>query len=377
MGKSPKSLQIPSLDLKRQYKAIGKEIDAAVKEVFEEEAFILGPKVEALEEKVAAHCGAKYAVGVASGSDALYLALRVLGVAEGDEVITTPFTFFATAGAIWRTGARPVFVDIDPCNYNIDSSLIEEKITQKTRAILPVHLYGQCADMEPIMEIAHKHRLGVIEDAAQAIGAEYQGKKAGSIGDVGCFSFFPSKNLGGAGDGGMVTTNSAEIAEKVTLLRQHGAHPKYFHSLVGVNSRLDALQAAVLLVKLKYLDDWNQARRKNASYYNERLGAIKGVVVPFVEPKCLHIYHQYVIRAPKRDALFDYLKEKGIGVGIYYPVPLHLQKCFAYLGQGCGDLPQSERAAKEVIALPIFPELTEEEMDVICGEIASFLEKGN
>jgi len=326
---------------------------------------------------MAAYCGAKYAVGVASGSDALYLALRALGVEEGDEVVTTPFTFFATAGAIWRIGVRPVFVDIDPCTYNIDPALIEEQITEKTKVILPVHLYGQCADMEPIMEIARKYRLGVVEDAAQAIGAEYQGKKGGSIGDVGCLSFFPSKNLGGAGDGGMVTTNNAEVADTVRLLRQHGAHPKYFHSLVGVNSRLDALQAAVLLVKLKYLDQWNQARRQKASYYNERLGAIKGVVVPFVEPKCLHIYHQYVIRAPKRDALFEYLKEKGIGVALYYPLPLHLQKCFAYLGQKCGDLPQSERAAKEVIALPIFPELTEQEMDVICSEIASFLEEGN
>jgi len=377
MSEVSKITPIPSLDLKRQYQRISGEIGAAVREVFESQQFILGPKVAALEEKIADYSGVKYAVGVASGSDALYLALRALGVEEGDEVITTPFTFFATAGAIWRIGAKPVFVDIDSRTYNIAPALIEEQITEKTRAILPVHLYGQCADMEPIMQIAAKHDLAVVEDAAQAIGAEYQGKKAGSIGDVGCLSFFPSKNLGGAGDGGMVTTNNEEIAEKVTLLRQHGAHPKYFHSLVGVNSRLDALQAAVLLVKLKYLDQWNQARQEKASYYNDRLASLQGVTVPFVDSKCVHIYHQYVIRAANRDALFEYLKEKGIGVALYYPLPLHLQECFAYLGKGRGDLPESERAAKEVMALPIFPELTEEEMDIICGEIASFLKKGN
>jgi dTDP-4-amino-4,6-dideoxygalactose transaminase len=227
------------------------------------------------------------------------------------------------------------------------------------------------------MDIAERHGLGVVEDAAQAIGAEYQGKKAGALGDVGCLSFFPSKNLGGAGDGGMVITNNEEIAEKARLLREHGSHPKYFHSLVGVNSRLDALQAAVLLVKLKFLDGWNEARRANAAYYNERLGSLQGVTVPFVDSKCVHIYHQYVIRAANRDALFEYLKEKGIGVALYYPLPLHLQECFAYLGQTLGDLPLSERAAKEVIALPIFPELTKEEMDIICDEISSFLEKGN
>jgi len=361
-------MQVPLLDLKAQYATIKDEIKAAINEVLESQYFILGPKVEQFEEKIAEYCNTKYAIGVASGTDALLISLMVLDVGHGDEVITTPYTFFATAGSISRLGAKPVFVDIDPKTYNINPGLIEEKITDKTKAIIPVHLYGQCAEMDTILEIAEKHGLYVIEDAAQAIGAKYKERKAGSMGDMGCLSFFPSKNLGGYGDGGMVVTNNSELAEKVRVLRVHGAKPKYHHSMVGLNSRLDAIQAAVLLVKLKYLDDWSEARRENAEVYNH-LFAETDVVTPYVEDYNEHIYNQYIIRVKDRDRVRDYLKEQDIGTSIYYPVSLHLQECYADLGYKEGDLPESEKAAKETLALPIYPELTPEQQEYVVEAI--------
>jgi len=373
-------MQVPLLDLKAQYATIKDEIKAAINEVLESQYFIMGPKVQKFEEEITKYCNVQHAVGVASGSDALLLALMAIDVGHGDEVITTPYTFFATAGSISRLGTKPVFVDIDAKTYNINPELIAEKITDKTKAIIPVHLYGQCADMDPILEIGKKYNLCIIEDAAQAIGAEYKGKKAGSMGDIGCLSFFPSKNLGGYGDGGMVITNNAELAEKIRVLRTHGAKPKYYHSLIGVNSRLDALQAAVLSVKLKYLDDWSRARRKNAENYNH-LFTDTDVVTPYVEPYNYHIYNQYIIRVSKyakpsresgRDDLQEFLKERNIGTAIYYPVSLHLQGCYAGLGYREGDFPESEKAAKETLALPIYSELTEEQQTAVVDAIKEF-----
>lgn len=364
-------MPVPLLDLEAQYIAIRDEVREAVDRVLESQRFILGPEVEALEREVAAYSQCPHGIGVSSGTDALLVALMAIGIEPGDEVITTPYTFFATAGSIARLGAKPIFVDIDPVTYNLDPQDIEAAITPRTRAILPVHLFGQMADMDPIMEIARGHGLRVIEDAAQAIGAEYRGRRAGSIGDLGCFSFYPSKNLGGIGDGGMVVTNDAALADRVRLLRGHGARPKYYHHAVGGNFRLDAIQAAVLRVKLRHLDDWTAARQRNADLYRalfaasglsmERLGPdTPGIVLPTDVGHGRHIYNQFVIRAAGRDGLQAHLKAAAIGTEIYYPVPLHLQPCFADLGYRQGHLPHSERAALETLALPIYPELTEE-----------------
>ncbi len=388
---------VPLLDLKAQYTAIRDEIRAAIDRVADAQQFILGPEVEALEREVAAYSGCAYGIGVSSGTDALLVALMAIDIRPGDEVITTPYTFFATAGSIARLGAVPVFVDIDPLTFNIDPTAIEARITPRTRVIMPVHLYGQMADMDPIMDIAQRHGLVVIEDAAQAIGSEYKGRRAGSIGHMGCFSFFPSKNLGGFGDGGMVTTNDAALAERIRLLRGHGAHPKYYHKLIGGNFRLDALQAAVLRVKLKYLDDWTAGRQRNAATYR-RLFAEAGltidppscltagcharnkgdctlppgrVVLPVEAPDRRHIYNQFVIRMAQRDRVMAALKARQIGHEIYYPVPLHLQECFAYLGQRPGDLPASECAAAETLALPIYPELTDAMLAAVVEAVAA------
>ncbi len=362
---------VPLLDLKAQYATIKDEVVESVMEVLDSQYFILGPKVLELEEKAAGYSDCGFGVGVSSGTDALLISLMAAGINEGDEVITTPYSFFATAGSVVRAGAIPVFVDIDLNSYNIDPAKIESVITDRTKAILPVHLYGQVADMDPIMEIAKKHNLVVIEDAAQAIGAEYKGKRAGSFGDYGCFSFFPSKNLGGAGDGGMVVTRDSEIAERLKILRNHGAKPKYFHKTIGGNFRLDAIQAAVLMIKLKYLDSWTEGRQKNAENYRnlfretglvldqcDSLKGIKGLILPEEEPDVRHIYNQFVIRIDKRDLLREFLKERGIGNEVYYPVPFHLQRCFANLGYKIGEFPLSETAAMETIALPVYPEMT-------------------
>jgi len=357
-------MNVPFLDLKRQYASIKEELDQAVFSVLSHTKFILGPEVQGFEEKVAQYCGTKFAVGVASGTDALLLSLRACGVGTGDEVITTGFSFFATAGVISRLGAIPVYVDIDPDTYNMAPDKIEEKITSKTKAIMPVHLFGQCADMDPIMEIARKHKIKVVEDAAQAIGSEYKGKKAGNLSDFGCFSFFPSKNLGAAGDGGMVVTNDQEMADLVRILRVHGSKPKYYHSIVGYNSRLDALQAAILGVKLKYLDGWTKKRREHAEVYNAAFKDID-VVTPKEEEFNYHIYNQYTIALKKRDRLREVLKEKGVGHDVYYPVPLHLQECYRSLGYKEGDLPVTEEKAGEVVSIPVYPELTEEEQSFV------------
>jgi dTDP-4-amino-4,6-dideoxygalactose transaminase len=365
-------MKAPFLDLKRQYSTIKKEIDEAVLSVLSNTQFILGPEVKNLEEKVAAYCGAKFAIGVASGTDALLLSLRACEVEPGDEVITSSFSFFASAGVISRLGANPVFVDIDAETYNIDPDQIEKKISQKTKAIMPVHLFGQCADMDPIMDIARRHNLKVVEDAAQAIGAEYKGRKAGTMGDFGCFSFFPSKNLGGAGDGGMVVTNDSDMAEMIRILRVHGSKPKYYHSVIGYNSRLDTLQAAILGVKLKHLDDWTKKRRKHAEIYNAAFKDLD-LITPKEEKFNYHIYNQYTIAVKKRDELRKYLKEKEIGHDSYYPVPLHLQECYKFLGHKKGDLPVSEKRAEEVVSIPIYPELTEEEQDYVISTIKEFV----
>ena len=365
-------MKVPFLDLKRQYSTIKKEIDEAVFSVLSNARFILGPEVKTFEEKVAAYCGAKFAIGVASGTDALLLSLRACGVKPGDEVITTTFSFFASAGVISRLGAVPVFVDIDGETYNIDPEQIEKKISQKTKAIMPVHLFGQCADMDPLLEIAKEHNLKVVEDAAQAIGAEYKGKKAGTVGDFGCFSFFPSKNLGGVGDGGMVVTNDPEMAEMIRILRVHGSKPKYYHSTIGYNSRLDTIQAAILGVKLKYLDDWTKKRRKHAEIYNSAFKDLD-IITPKEKSFSYHIYNQYTIAVKNRDELRKYLKEKEIGHDSYYPVPLHLQECYRFLGYNKGDLPVSEKKAMEVVSIPIYPELTEEEQGYVISTIREFV----
>ncbi len=364
-------MQVPLLDLKRQYQTIKSEIDAAIAEVVETQYFKLGPKVAEFEEQVADYCGTKRAVGCASGTDALLLALMAHGVGEGAEVITTPYTFFATGGSIARCGARPVFVDIDPLTYNIDPAKIEPAITDRTKAIMPVHLYGQCADMDPINEIATKHDLVVIEDAAQAIGAEYKGRRAGSLGDIGCFSFFPSKNLGGYGDGGMITTQSDEVADLLVSLREHGQTEMYHHWTIGMNSRLDALQAAVLIVKLRSLDAWSDGRSANADYYDSRFEGTF-VTPPHRADGRRHIYNQYMIRVSDRDGLREHLRSKGIGNALYYPKPLHLQECFRHLGYSEGDCPESERASRETLSIPVFSLLTDEEKEYVAESVLEF-----
>jgi len=368
-------MNVPLLDLKAQYAAIKPEVDEAIAEVFESQHFILGPKVDELEKAIAAYSKCSHAIGVSSGSDALLACLMAENIGTGDEVITTPYSFFATAGAISRLGAAPVFVDIDPTTYDLDPVQISSKVTSKTRAIIPVHLYGQMADMDPVMRLAEERRLVVIEDAAQAIGAEYKGRRAGSIGHYGCFSFFPSKNLGGAGDGGMVVTNDAQRAERVRCLRGHGAKPKYYHKLVGGNFRLDAIQAAVVSAKLPHLDDWTAARQRNARKYDQLFGeAGLPIGLPAVVTN-RHIFNQYIIRATNRDELQAYLKQKGVGTEVYYPVPLHLQECFAYLGHKVGAFPESESAANETLALPIQPELTEAQARYVVDCVCEFLAK--
>ena len=394
-----KIVPVPLLDLKAQYASIRDEVREAIDRVADSQHFILGPEVEALEKEVAEYSQCQFGIGVSSGSDALLVALMAIDLKPGDEVITTPYTFFATAGAVARLGGESVFVDIDPLTYNIDPAAIEAAVTERTRAIIPVHLYGQMADMDPIMEIAARHNLIVIEDAAQAIGAEYKGRRAGSIGHLSCFSFFPSKNLGGFGDGGMVTTNDPELADRVKLLRNHGYRPKYYNKVVGGNFRLDAIQAAILRVKLKYLDHWTEARQRNAARYRDlfeqaelairpntlaelRHGAsingkspldgTAGVVLPTEQPDGRHIYNQFVLRSGRRDELMAFLKTRKIGTEIYYPVPMHLQECFADLNYHAGDFPLSESAAAETLALPIYPELTREMITTVVEAIADF-----
>ena len=368
---------VPLLDLKAQYATIRADVEAAISEVMESQVFVLGPKVDACERAIAQYSSCGYGIGVTSGSDALLMCLMAEGIGPGDEVITSPYTFFATAGAIARLGATPVFVDIDPATYNIDVSAIAGKVTARTRAIIPVHLYGQMADMDPIMEVARAHGLVVIEDAAQAIGAERQGRRAGSIAEYGCFSFFPSKNLGAAGDGGMIVTNDAARAERLRVLRGHGAKTKYYHQVIGGNFRLDAIQAAIVSAKLPYLDSWTAARQRNAARYDVLLreAGLTTAQVAIRPPAVVanrHIFNQYVIATPHRDALQASLKEKGIGTEVYYPVPMHLQECFAYLGHQPGDFPESERAARETLALPIHPELSEAQARHVVDAIGAF-----
>jgi len=369
--------KIPSFTLTRQNEGLREKLLTTIASVIEQGMFILGENVNSLEEEIARYCGAEFGIGVASGSDALYLSLLACGVGPGDEVITTPFTFFATAGSIQRTGARPVFVDIELETWNIDPSLIEEKITSRTKAIIPVHLYGCPADMDPIMEIAGKHNLKVIEDAAQALGAKYKGRSVGGIGDAGCISFFPTKNLGAFGDGGMVVTSDPEIAERVRMLRVHGARKKYYHEELGCNSRLDELQAALLRVKLEHLESWNERRRTIASTYDLLLQDQGLPLTLPVEPGHVHhVYHQYTVQAGGRDELQAYLKKRGIASTVYYPQPLHLQKVFAHLGYKPGDFPYAEKACREVLSLPMFPELTGEEVQQTVQAVAGFFKGG-
>lgn len=368
-------MNVPLLDLKAQYYQIRGEVMAAIEAVCDEQGFILGPRVVELEQALARYIGTSHAVGVASGSDALLLALMALGVGPGDEVITVPFTFFATVGSISRLGAKPVFVDIRPEIFNMDPSKIEGKVTARTKAIIPVHLYGQCAEMEAIREIAKRHGVRVIEDACQAIGASRNGVQAGALGDLGCFSFFPSKNLGGFGDGGLVTTNDSRLSDTVAILRVHGSRVRYVHDLVGMNSRLDALQAAVLRVKLKHLDQWTEGRRQNAVRYEQLFKDAKlleRVTLPRTDAGNHHVFNQFTIRAQKRDELRLYLKDKGVGTEVYYPVPLHLQSCYQELGYRKGAFTVSERAAEEALSLPIYAELTDDHLSYVVNTVAAF-----
>jgi len=375
-------MKVPFFDLNAQFSSIEEEIKSALDEVFKTQQFILGPKVEALEQTIAQYCQTRFAIGVASGSDALLLSLMALGIGSGDEVILPPFTFFSTAGVVSRLGAIPVFVDIDPATYNIDPSKIEMKITSKTKAILPVHLFGQCADMDPLLKIAKENKFFVIEDAAQALGAEYKplpnanGRRAGRMGDIGCFSFYPTKNLGAYGDAGMVVTNHPDLAEKIRILRVHGSQPKYFHKKIGINSRLDTIQAAILLVKFEYLEKWTTERQKKADRYHllfqDLPSSVDRFKLPTIQYQNRHIFHQYVIRVQERDRLKQFLMENGIGTDIYYPLPLHLQECYSFLKYRRGDLPVSEKASEESLALPIYPELREDQQEYVVDQIKTF-----
>jgi dTDP-4-amino-4,6-dideoxygalactose transaminase len=377
--------KIPFFDLSVQFKSIEDEIRSALDEVFQNQQFIMGPQVKVLEEAIAQYCQTRYAVGVASGSDALLLSLMALGIGVGDEVLLPSFTFFATAGSVSRLGATPVFVDIDRKTYNLDPSQIREKITGRTKAIIPVHLFGQCADMDPILKISKERKLFVIEDAAQALGAEYRlevaskGRRAGQIGDLGCFSFYPTKNLGAFGDAGMIVTDNPDLAEKVKLLRVHGSQPKYLHKSIGINSRLDTIQAAILLVKFKYLEKWTGERQKKAERYQALFQdlhfSVDGLRLPTIQNQNRHIFHQYVIRVPDRDRLRKFLAQEGIGTDVYYPVPLHLQECYSFLKYRRGDLPNAENASEEVLALPIYPELTEDQQCEVVDQIKTFYRK--
>jgi dTDP-4-amino-4,6-dideoxygalactose transaminase len=359
------------VDVVGQYRKIRGEIDAAIRKVVESGQFILGKEVGEFECKVAGYLGVNYAVGCASGTDALQVAMMALGIGPGDEVITTPFTFVATTETIVLLGASPVYVDIKPDSFNIDPAAIEAAVTPRTKAIMPVHLYGQSADMDPIMDIARRHRLRVIEDAAQALGASYKEKKVGTFGDIACFSFFPSKNLGGMGDAGMVVTNDPDLWDRMKMIIVHGSKRRYYHEVLGVNSRLDTIQAAVLAVKLQYLDEWNTMRRTFAARYDKLLAGLP-VTIPPRSPDCYHIYHQYTLRVPKRDELASFLAERQIPHGIYYPIPLHLQQAFGGMGYGRGSFPLTEKASEEVISLPMHTELTDEQLTYIAGMVRSF-----
>jgi dTDP-4-amino-4,6-dideoxygalactose transaminase len=369
-------MNVPLVDLQGQYASLKDEVRAAIERVLESQRFVLGDEVRRLESSIAAYCQAKHAIGCASGSDALLLALMALDVGAGDEVITTPASFFATASAVARLGARPVFVDIDRLTYNLDVSQVADAITSRTRAIIPVHLYGQCAEMDPLLALGERHGIPIVEDAAQAIGATDHGRRAGSMGAIGCFSFYPTKNLGGAGDGGIVTTNDDQLDQRLRRLRAHGGMTEYEHAEVGINSRLDELQAAVLNVKLPHLDQWSDDRARVADVYTRLLGEADlsfAVTTPFVRPDCRHIFHQYVIRVPRqRDALMDHLRERGVGAKVYYPIPLHRQECFSYLGYKAGAFPEAESLAAETFALPIYSELTEAQQTYVVESIKSF-----
>jgi dTDP-4-amino-4,6-dideoxygalactose transaminase len=382
---------VPLLDLKAQFAQIRAEVMPVIEEVCASQRFILGDHVLGLEAEIARYCGSASGVGVSSGTDALLLALMALGVGIGDEILTTPFTFFATAGTIARVGARPVFCDIDPVSFNLSPTAVQDFVNRRCHVqngeltngstggrivgLMPVHLYGQSADMDPLMDTARQHKLKVIEDAAQAIGTEYNGVRVGSIGDIGCFSFFPSKNLGAFGDAGLCTTNDADLAESMRVLRVHGGKPKYFHSVIGGNFRIDEIQAAVLRIKLKYLDAWTEARQRNAAFYNAAFAAAgldNKLVCPQAAKNGRHIFNQYVVRVQNRDALKAFLTDRGVGSEIYYPVPLHLQRCFAYLNHAPGAFPEAERAAAETLALPVYPELKQAQLATVVDSIVEF-----
>lgn len=368
-------MRVPLLDLRAQYDGLRDEMIAAVTEVLDSQVYIGGPKIAELERGVASLSGCEHGIAVSSGTDALLACLMALHIGPGDEVITSPFTFFATAGSIARTGARPVFADIDPRTFNIDPALIERAITPRTRAIIPVHLFGQVCDMDAILDVAARHGLPVIEDAAQAIGATYKGKSAGSFGTAGCLSFYPSKNLGAAGDGGMIVTRDEALAARLAVMRNHGMQPRYFYRFIGANFRLDAVQAAVLLVKLPHLGAWSEARRRNAKWYDARFAG-SAIRTPFVAPECAGIYNQYVVRLSRRDEAVEFLKARGIGTDIYYPLPLHVQECFRYLGYSPGDFPHAEAASREVLALPVYPEMTPEQREYVASALLDFCAAG-
>ncbi len=392
-------MKVPFLDLKRQYETIRDEVSQAVDTVLESQNFILGREVERLEEEIAGYCGSPNAVGVASGSDAILISILALELKPGEGIITTPFTFFATAGSISRLGCIPIFVDIDPRTFNLDPDKLKQFLetrcnfekknqpvtrdkTVPVRGVLPVHLFGQCADMDPILELCREYDLCVVEDAAQAIGSLYKptfnlpARSAGTMGESGCFSFYPSKNLGAFGDGGMVICQDRDLADRIRLLRTHGSRPKYYHPLIGLNSRLDALQAAILRVKLKYLEHWSEGRRQNARVYDRLFQEAEcqdlGIFLPFTQYENRHIFNQYVIRVPERDRLREFLQKQNIGTDIYYPLPLHLQECYHHLGHRPGDFPASEEASQTVLALPIFPEITIEEQRYVVEKIVAF-----
>ncbi len=381
MRKDPQAVIVPLLDLKQQYQSIKDRVLAVTNDIYESQSFILGPRVEAFERAVADYVGARFAIGMSSGTDAQLAAMMSLGIGPGDDVVTSPYTFFSSAGAVYRLGARAVFCDIDPVTFNVDPAKLAEAITPRTKAIQPIHLFGQCADMDPILGVARQKGIPVIEDACQSLGAEYKGKKAGNLGDFGCFSFFPSKNLGGFGDGGMVTVNSEDLAQRVRSLRTHGQTAQYFHKYVGGNFRLDALQAAILNVKLPHLDNWGEGRRKNAAEIEglfSEFGGVGfgegGIGFPRQTEAFHHVFNQFVIRVAggRRDELKRRLGERQIGNAIYYPVPLHLQECFALWGGKPGDFPEAERAAGETLAIPVFPELTAGQKEYVAFTLAQF-----
>lgn len=366
-------MKVPFLDLKAQYQSIGEEVREAVQRVMEQTAFAGGPFVEQFEKEFAAFCGCEYALGVSSGTSALWLALKALNVGPGDEVITVPNSFIATAEAISFCGATPVFVDVDERTYTMDPALVEQAITKRTKAIIPVHLFGQMADMDPIMEVAREHGLYVVEDACQAHGAEYKGRKAGSIGDAGCFSFYPGKNLGAYGEAGAVVTNNRGLAERIRMLRDHGQAKKYYHRLLGWNDRMDGIQAAVLSVKLRYLPEWNRARHAHAATYQRLLSGNIALSIPYEAPYGQHVYHVYAIRTEQRDAMLEYLAKRDIACGIHYPVPIHLQEAYRFLGLGEGSYPVAERCARQFLSLPMYPELTRQQIEYVARAIELFV----